>query len=282
MKVTNSYYAFILAVLSLPIYGMSPNSIKEQIEKQQAKYLAVVGTQDAAPEIQKRSNQLIESYKKSGLLEPKDTMIIKYMSPEFIKEYLEKQGCVSWNNCINNGKNIIHVDPRHSEFTHEESAFFLGHEIAHKVVRQNSAINPHAWGAFAHMGSLFAGAAVVVPSVVFSIAHAMEAKNLRLPRPLFFANLFWTSCAIIHTKLANSLEENISSGQAKYKCLQKTEEVICDVLAAHHSPGGAKAGASLFKRFLDKVGDTSGTHNDHPKTTTRIAYLNLISKFQRK
>ncbi len=79
----------------------------------------------------------------------------------------------------------------------------------------------------------------------------------------------------------NLLYDNMQSAcGVHYSFMHKSEEIMCDLVAARVVPHGGQKGAFLYCTKLEKNGNRNGVKGDHPYTKTRIWYHDALSKIE--
>ncbi len=248
-------------------------------------HLQMWGNQDAHNALQSKLALVKQCFINKGLLAKDEPIFLKYFSPEAM-ECLKKNNWASWNNSIIYGRKIIHIDPRIGELSDGEQESLLGHELAHAAINRNSLINPHCWMDKLHTGLLLGGfAGTNMSACAYLLAEKLKSSSMSKRASKAFkvtglAMISWVPITLLSIRLGWMDDNPQSSCGVSYSWLNKTEEALCDIIAARVIPNGGEKGALLYRNKLEHNGNRNGTNGDHPYTQTRIGYHDVLAKIE--
>lgn len=264
------------------------DTTKMDIEQRNARYLSFIGTEDVSPAIQDTADMVCELFKRKGLLEKDTKVLVKYLNEDMVQN-LKNEGTITWNNRLNNGRDLIHIAREHDELTSDEFESALAHEYAHISLHQNASLNLHFHMSMIHLGlGIYSTAfpATAFASLVFLIRKKVPVNQVReIKYELAGVGTSVVAAGYTNFYLFKLAQENYSvpsrsPARVTYPFVQKYEEIECDLIAAWVKPHGGRAGRCLYEKILKKCGDQNGAHHDYPWLSTRVWYHDKIERFQ--
>lgn len=239
----------------------------------------------AASDLIERLSYVKDLMIQRGLFDKNKQIYLGYLNQDALHN-LSAGGCSTKYNGLTNGVDTILVEKHLDDLPQDQKDSALAHELAHIALRDKGAhLNPHNWLECTRLRSAEMARWIGMPLLALSVIGTQEDKPLTAWRKkCAYTGLSCLGLAVCNTLLIPLMVEahdTYNPNQPlEYRIMQKSEEVMCDIIAATILPQGGKKGVELYGAKMTHNGNRNGHDGDHPYTATRIWYHKKIDFLQ--